>query len=51
MQDISTKRAFNMKQKTIFHHFKGHSVVRNCLRPQSGSLILLINSGHYSLSY
>ena len=33
-----TKRAFNMKYKTFLIIFKGLSVVRNCLRLESGLL-------------
>ena len=32
------KRAFGMKQKTFFIIFKGLSVAKNCLRPESEPL-------------
>ena len=32
------KRAFGMKQKTFFMIFKGLSVAKNCLRPESEPL-------------
>ena len=39
MSILRTKRAFNMKQKFIFHRF--FLVVRNCLRPESRPLLIL----------
>ena len=37
-----TKRAFNMKLKVFFVLFKGFSIVRNCLRPDSRPLTLIV---------
>ena len=33
------RKAFNIKRKTFVIIFKGLSVARNCLRPESGPLI------------
>ena len=41
---LRTKRAFDMKQKKIFIIFKGLSVAKNCLRPESAPLNLHLNS-------
>ena len=32
------KKAFEVKQKAIFIHFKGLSVARNCFSPESAPL-------------
>ena len=37
-----TKRTFKIKQKAFFIVFKGVSVVRNCLRPESVSLTFVL---------
>ena len=34
------KRAFEVKQKAFFIIFKGLSVAKNCLRPESAPLVL-----------
>ena len=34
-----TRKAFKIKRKTFVIIFKGLSVVRNCLRPESGPII------------
>ena len=38
------KRAFELKQKAFFIIFKGLSIAKNCLRPES---VPLIESGRY----
>ena len=35
---LKTKRAFQVKQKVFFITFKGLSVAKNCLRPESAPL-------------
>ena len=35
---LRTKRAFNVKLKALFSIFKGHSVAKNFLRPESAPL-------------
>ena len=38
---MSTKRAFEVKQKTFFIIFKGLLAAKNCIRPESAPLIIL----------
>ena len=35
---LKNKDSFKGKIKSIFHHFKGLSVVKNCLRPENAAL-------------
>ena len=35
---LRTKKVFDMKQKTFYIIFKGLSVAKNCLRPESAPL-------------
>ena len=46
-----TKRALKMKYEAFFIIFKGLSVLRNCLRPESGPLMLKYQGEkHYFLT-
>ena len=35
---LENEKSFQREIKSIFHHFKGLSVARNCLRPKIGPL-------------
>ena len=37
---LENKKSFQDEIKSIFHHFKGISIVKNCLRPESAALIV-----------
>ena len=41
---FENKRSFSDEIKSIFHHFKGASVAKNCLRPENAPLIFHIFS-------
>ena len=43
------KRAFKVKLKAFFNIFKGLSVAKNCLRPESASLMLRDNKTRFKI--
>ena len=46
---LRTKRTFKVKQKAFFIIFKGLSVAKNCLRPESAPLIVTYNTSLWEL--
>ena len=42
---LKTKRGFKVKLKSFFIIFKGRSVARNCLRPESAPLTIFGKTG------
>ena len=46
---LPNKKSFCGEIKSIFHHFKELSVVKNCLRPESGPLKMVKNTFNFTL--
>ena len=43
---LENEKSFRLEIKSIFHHFKGLSVAKNCLRPESAPLMFVKNKSN-----
>ena len=43
---LENEKSFRLEIKSIFHHFKGFSVAKHCLRPESAPLMSVKNKSN-----
>ena len=43
---LENEKSFRLEIKSIFHHFKGLSVAKHCLRPESAPLMSVKNKSN-----